>query len=170
MGNLRAKSWGYRHGTRNKYSKHYKTKGVPAASRYLTTFKRGDYVDVVVDSSIQKGMPYSFYHGRTGIVFNVNRNAIGVEITKVPKYGMANEQLRKRIHVRLEHLRKSRCNEMFLKRVKENDRIKREAKMQNLPAPICKRTPEGPKPGKFVKAIDDQIEVLAPLPFIENYF
>ena len=23
------------------------------------------------------GMPYSFYHGRTGIVFNVNRNALG---------------------------------------------------------------------------------------------
>ena len=24
-----------------------------------------------------QGLPYSFYHGRTGIVFNVNRNALG---------------------------------------------------------------------------------------------
>ncbi|CAK9045166.1 unnamed protein product [Durusdinium trenchii] len=52
-------------------------------------------------------MPYSFYHGRTGIVFNVNRNALGVEITKI----VGNRQLRKRIHVRIEHVRKSRCNE-----------------------------------------------------------
>ena len=39
-----------------------------------------------------KGMPYGFYHGRTGVVFNVNRNAIGVEVTKV----VGIRQLRKR--------------------------------------------------------------------------
>ena len=44
----------------------WRTKGMPGLSRYLTIFRRGDYVDIVVDSSIQKGMPYSFYHGRTG--------------------------------------------------------------------------------------------------------
>merc|ERR1719446_1291733 len=110
-------------------------------------------------------MPYSFYHGRTGKVFNVNRNAIGVEVTKV----VGNRQLRKRIHVRLEHLRKSRCNEAFLKRVKENDQKKRDAKLQGQTV-VCKREPEGPKAAKIVKAKDDDIEVLAPLPFIENYF
>merc|ERR1711862_130375 len=114
---------GYRHGTRNKFSKKHKSKGMPGVSRYLPVFKRGDYVDIVVDASIQKGMPYGFYHGRTGVVFNVNRNAIGVEVTKV----VGNRQMRKRIHVRLEHLRKSRCNEAFLTRVKTNDIKKREA-------------------------------------------
>eukprot|EP00913_Durusdinium_trenchii_P009893 g9285.t1 len=89
----------------------------PGLARYLVNFKRGDYVDIVVDPSVQKGMPYSFYHGRTGIVFNVNRNALGVEITKI----VGNRQLRKRIHVRIEHVRKSRCNEAFKHRVKEND-------------------------------------------------
>merc|ERR1712050_548249 len=115
-----------------------RTKGEPGLSRYLVNFKRGDYVDIVVDSSIQKGMPYSFYHGRSGVVFNVNRNAIGVEMTKV----VGNRQLRKRIHVRCEHVRKSRCNESFLKRVKENDQKKRDAKLQGKSINV-KREPEG---------------------------
>merc|ERR1712187_1063123 len=139
--------------------------GGPCLSRYLVTFKRGDYVDIVVDSSIQKGMPYSFYHGRSGVVFNVNRNAIGVEMTKV----VGNRQLRKRIHVRCEHVRKSRCNESFLKRVKANDQKKRDAKLEGETV-VVKREPEGPKPMKIVKAEEDEMEVLAPLPFIENYF
>ena len=83
-----------------------------------------DIVDVIADPSVQKGMPYSYYHGRTGIVFNVTKNAIGVEVNKV----VGNRQLRKRLHVRIEHVRKSRCNEHFLKRVKENDKLKQEAK------------------------------------------
>ena len=165
MGKTRTNPRGYRHGTRNKYSKAYRTKGMPAVSRYLTVFRRGDFVDIVVDPSVQKGMPFSFYHGRTGKVFNVNRNAIGVEITKV----VGNHQLRKRIHVRHEHLRKSRCNENFLKRVKENDKKKQEAKARGETLK-CKRQPTGPKPMKIVKSNEGDVEVLAPLPFVENYF
>eukprot|EP00929_Paragymnodinium_shiwhaense_P010753 TRINITY_DN1156_c0_g2_i1.p2 TRINITY_DN1156_c0_g2~~TRINITY_DN1156_c0_g2_i1.p2 ORF type:complete len:166 (+),score=55.70 TRINITY_DN1156_c0_g2_i1:77-574(+) len=165
MGSSRVNSRGYRHGTRNKFSKAYRTKGMPGVSRALATFRRGDYVDIVVDPSIQKGMPYSFYHGRTGVVFNVNRNAIGVEVKKV----VGNRQILKRIHVRAEHLRKSRCNEAFLERVKDNDKKKQEAKAKGE-ALTCKREPEGPKPMKIVKAKEEEIEVLAPLPFIENYF
>ena len=103
--------------------------------------------------------------GRTGVVFNVNRNAVGVEVTKI----VGNKQLRKRIHVRAEHLRKSRCNEAFLKRVKENDKKKQEAKAKGLNIK-CKREPKGPNPMKIVKANEDEVEVLAPLPFTENYF
>jgi len=165
MGKLHTISKGYRHGTRNKFAKKYRCKGLPGVSRYLATFKRGDYVDIVVDGSVQKGMPYSFYHGRTGVVFNVNRNALGVEMTKI----VGNRQLRKRIHVRIEHVRKSRCNEAFLKRIKENDAKKRDAKLLGKTI-SCKRQPEGPKPMKIVKANEDEVEVLAPLPFVENYF
>eukprot|EP00913_Durusdinium_trenchii_P003092 g2857.t1 len=158
-------SKGYRHGTRDKYSKKYRTKGRPGLARYLVNFKRGDYVDIVADPSIQKGLPYSFYHGRTGIVFNVNRNALGVEMTKI----VGNRQLRKRIHVRIEHVRKSRCNESFLHRVKENDKKKQQAKKEGKSI-VCKRIPEGPKEMKTVDASPDDVEVLAPLPFVENYF
>ncbi|CAK9045927.1 60S ribosomal protein L21-2 [Durusdinium trenchii] len=165
MGKTRVISKGYRHGTRDKYSKKYRTKGRPGLARYLVNFKRGDYVDIVADPSIQKGLPYSFYHGRTGIVFNVNRNALGVEMTKI----VGNRQLRKRIHVRIEHVRKSRCNESFLHRVKENDKKKQQAKKEGKSI-VCKRIPEGPKEMKTVDASPDDVEVLAPLPFVENYF
>eukprot|EP00429_Kryptoperidinium_foliaceum_P019542 CAMPEP_0176047234 /NCGR_PEP_ID=MMETSP0120_2-20121206/23458_1 /TAXON_ID=160619 /ORGANISM="Kryptoperidinium foliaceum, Strain CCMP 1326" /LENGTH=205 /DNA_ID=CAMNT_0017380649 /DNA_START=84 /DNA_END=702 /DNA_ORIENTATION=+ len=165
MGKLHTISRGYRSGTRNKFSKKFRTKGMPGVSRYLATFKRGDYVDIVVDSSVQKGMPFSFYHGRTGVVFNVNRNALGVEMTKI----VGNRQLRKRIHVNIAHVRKSRCNEDFLRRVKENDRKKQDAKLLGTTATV-KRVPEGPKEMKIVKAAPEDVEVLTPLPFIENYF
>ncbi len=36
--------------------------------------------------------------------------------------------MRKRIHVRVEHVRPSRCREDFLKRRAENDKAKAEAK------------------------------------------
>merc|ERR1711941_153843 len=141
--------------------KNFRTAGKPGVSRYLTTYKRGDYVDIVVDPSVQKGMPFSFYHGRTGIVFNVNRNALGVEVTKV----VGNRQLRKRIHVDVSHIRKSRCNEAFLRRVQENDQKKKDAKLEGKRI-VCKRQPDGPKPMKIVEAKEDDVEVLAPLPFI----
>ena len=28
-------------------------------------------------------MPFKFYHGRTGVVFNVNKRAIGVTVNKL---------------------------------------------------------------------------------------
>ena len=165
MGKTRTNSRGYRHGTRNKYSKDYRTKGLPGVATYLTNFKRGDYVDIVAEPSVQKGLPYSFYHGRTGVVFNVNRNAIGVEVTKV----VGNRQLRKKLHVRIEHLKKSKCRDAFIARVKENDAKKKEAKEKGEKV-VCKRVPDGPKDMKIVKAEEDEVLVLAPLPFVENYF
>ena len=76
-------SFGTRARTRDKFSKAYRTKGRAGLSTYLTPFKRGDYVDIKVDSSQQKGMPYNIYHGKTGVVFNVTAHAVGVEVTKV---------------------------------------------------------------------------------------
>merc|ERR1712216_689086 len=93
-------SFGKRARTRDKFSKAFKTKGLPALARYLTTYKRGDLVDIKADPSIQVGMPYNFYHGKTGVVFNVTKTAVGVEVTKV----VGNRQLRKRLHVRVEHV------------------------------------------------------------------
>jgi len=83
-------------------------------TNYLTTYKVGDYVDIKVDGSAHKGMPFKFYHGRTGRVFNVNPRAIGVELLK----RVGTRYMNKRINVRLEHIKKSRCNEAHLERVK----------------------------------------------------
>ena len=70
---------------------------------YLTSYKVGDYVDVVVDGSQHKGMPFKYYHGRTGRVFNVNPRSIGVIVNKL----VNGRFMHKRIHVRVEHIRPS---------------------------------------------------------------
>ena len=54
------------------------------------------------------------------------------------------------------------CNQGFLRRVKENN----EKPKGSSP----KHTPEGPKERQIVTAEQDEVSVLAPLPFIENYF
>jgi large subunit ribosomal protein L21e len=78
---------------------------------------------VVVDGSIHKGMPYKYYHGRTGRVFNVNPRSIGVIVNKQVR----NRIIPKRIHAQVEHLRLSACRKGFIGRIKENDKKKTEA-------------------------------------------
>ena len=75
-------AFGYRAHTRTLFKKAFKTNGRCPTTTYLRTFKRGDYVDIKVDSSIHKGMPFKYYHGRTGVVFNVTKRAIGVRVNK----------------------------------------------------------------------------------------
>ena len=40
-------------------------------------------VDIKANPSIQKGMPFKGYHGRTGVVYNVTKRALGVEVNKL---------------------------------------------------------------------------------------
>jgi large subunit ribosomal protein L21e len=87
-------------------------------------FKVGDIVDIKGCGSVQKGMPHKFYHGKTGRVFNVTKRAIGVIVNKQ----IRNRIIPKRINVRIEHVKRSKCRDDFLRRVKENERKKKEAK------------------------------------------
>eukprot|EP00389_Voromonas_pontica_P013138 GDKH01020262.1.p1 GENE.GDKH01020262.1~~GDKH01020262.1.p1 ORF type:complete len:159 (-),score=26.17 GDKH01020262.1:64-540(-) len=155
-------SYGFRARTRSKYTKAFRTNGMPSLSRYLTTFKRGDHVDIKVDSAIHKGMPFHIYHGRTGVVFNVTKNAVGVELKKT----IGNREVAKRFHVRIEHVRKSRCNEDFLARVKENDAIRHEAKLRGEKV-VTKRQPILPQ-GEL-RIASTEVRTLAPLKFVEQY-
>merc|ERR1719453_856381 len=140
-------SHGLRSGTRKLFAKDFRTNGPEHLSTYLTTYKVGDYVDVKVNSAIHKGMPYKYYHGKTGRVFNVTPRAVGVEINKhVTPKGVI---MRKRIHVRVEHVRKSRCREDFLRRVVENDLASKEFKKTGVKK-LIKRQAGLPKPSKVV--------------------
>jgi len=40
------------------------------------------YASVQGNGAFQKGMPYKFYHGKTGRVFNVTKSAVGVIVNK----------------------------------------------------------------------------------------
>ena len=124
--------------------------------------KVGDYVDIFADPSIHKGMPYKGYHGRTGIIFNVTKSAVGVRVNK-----MVNGRIiEKRIHVRIEHVRKSKCQAEILRRKVENEKKKEEARTTGVKVNL-KRTPKLPKEAYYVPSpgTDGVITTIQPLPF-----
>ena len=56
--------------------------GTEHLSTYLKVYKVGDIVDIKGNGAFHKGMPYKFYHGKTGRVFNVTKRAVGVIVNK----------------------------------------------------------------------------------------
>jgi large subunit ribosomal protein L21e len=90
----------------------------------LLTYRVGDIVDIKANASQQKGMPHKFYHGRTGVVYNVTPRAVGVIVNKV----VGNRYIEKRVNIRIEHIRHSKCRQDFLNRVKENSQKTAQAK------------------------------------------
>ena len=93
-------------------------------STFLLNYRVGDIVDIKANAAQQKGMPHKFYHGRTGIVYNVTPHAVGVIVNKV----VGNRYIEKRVNIRIEHVRHSKCRQEFLDRVKRNEKLRAEAK------------------------------------------
>ena len=155
-------SFGVRARTRDLFSRPFRRHGAAHQQRYLVTYKVGDYVDVIADGSVHKGMPHKFYHGKTGRVFNVTKVAIGVIVNKL----VNGRIIPKRIHVRVEHVRKSRSREAFVERVRANDAAKVQAKKEGKKI-SCKRLPVGPKDAHVVSGANQ--EVINPLKFRELY-
>merc|ERR1719199_1424407 len=95
-------SFGYRARTRDMFAKDFRKQAHPEISnRYFIKYRIGDIVDIKCDGGIHRGMPHKYYHGRTGVIYNVTKRAVGVEVNKV----IRNKQLKKRINVRVEHIR-----------------------------------------------------------------
>ena len=153
-------SKGYRRGTRHLFSRKFRTKGVIPLSTYLKTYKVGDMVDIKGNGAVQKGMPHKSYHGRTGTVYNVTQHAVGVIVNKRVKGRI----LDKRINVRIEHVKHSACRSDFLKRVSENEKLKKEAKAAGTQV-VCKRQPQQPRSGHFVSTKFNKPQVLEPIPY-----
>lgn len=141
-------SFGYRARTRDMFSRAFRTNGPTGLKVYLRQIKRGDYVDIFANPSIHKGMPHKFYHGRTGVVFNVTKRAVGVEVNKL----LRGKILKKRIHVRIEHVRPSNCRKEYLKRVKENLEHKQAVRAGTAERKSLKRQPGQPRAGYHVEA------------------
>merc|ERR1711970_768020 len=115
---------GLRAGTRYAFSRDFRKKGMIALNTYLRQYRVGDIVDVKANGAVQKGMPYKVYHGKTGVIYNVTKSAVGVILYKQVR----NRYIEKRINVRIEHVRHSRSREEFINRVKTNAEKKRQAK------------------------------------------
>eukprot|EP00475_Leptophrys_vorax_P041448 TRINITY_DN78180_c0_g1_i1.p2 TRINITY_DN78180_c0_g1~~TRINITY_DN78180_c0_g1_i1.p2 ORF type:complete len:239 (-),score=22.23 TRINITY_DN78180_c0_g1_i1:283-999(-) len=115
------KGHGLRARTRDMFSRGFRQKGYIPLTTYLRTYRLGDHVDIKVNAAVQKGMPFKFYQGKTGRVWNVTKRAVGVEVNK----RVNTRIVRKRIHVRIEHITPSRCDEDFKARVKANEARKK---------------------------------------------
>lgn len=134
------------------FSKKFRKHGVEPLSTFLRVYKRGDIVDIKGNGAFQKGMPHKSYHGRTGRVFNVTPHALGVVVNK----RVRNRIIPKKINVRIEHVKHSKCREDFLQRMKLNEELKRkyseEKKAGEKPAkPYLKRLPAQPREAELVK-------------------
>ena len=156
--------FGLRARTRDLFSRGFRKHGVTPLSKYLISYRKGDYVDILADGAIQRGMPHKFYHGKTGKVFDVTKHAVGVICNK--KVG--GRIIPKRIHVRVEHVRMSSCREAFKNRVRANDQAKRDAKAAGKRVDI-KRVNVQPRTESVVDTSKTSIEFMNPVKFRELY-
>ncbi|KAJ8682758.1 hypothetical protein QAD02_018550 [Eretmocerus hayati] len=152
-------SKGYRRGTRDLFSRKFRKSGTIPLSTYMKVYKVGDIVDIKGHGAVQKGMPYKVYHGKTGRVFNVTQHALGVIVNK----RVRGRIIAKRINIRIEHVNHSKCREDFLKRVKENERLRKEASEKKIKVQL-KRQPAEPRPAHIVKG-KEAPQILAPIPY-----
>merc|ERR1712093_663200 len=154
--------FGQRARTRDLFSKPFRRHGVTPLSKLLINYYKGEYVDVIADGAIQKGMPHKFYHGKTGQVFDITKHSVGVVINK----RVGGRIVPKRIHVRVEHVRKSASRTSFVARVRANDAAKRDAKKAGKFVEV-KRQAEKPREARIVKM--DAVEYVNPIKFRELY-
>merc|ERR1711929_65809 len=141
-------------------ARDYKKKGVQHLSTYLKTYKIGDIVDIKGCGAFQKGMPHKSYHGKTGRVFDVSKQAVGVVVNKRVK----GKILPKRISVRIEHVKHSQCRKDFLDRVHANEVRKKEQKVSGKTV-VCKRFPVDPRPGHVVSTTDNAPQSIGAVPY-----
>ncbi|KAK6068902.1 60S ribosomal protein L21-B [Seiridium cupressi] len=151
---------GLRAGTRYAFSRDFRKKGSIALSTYLRQYKVGDIVDIKANGAVQKGMPHKVYHGKTGVIYNVTKSAVGVIIYKKVKH----RYLEKRINLRVEHVSLSRSREDFIKRVKKNAELKKKAKADGTTVQV-KRQATLPREAHTLSYKDNKPETVVPIAY-----
>ena len=142
------------------FSRPFRKHGVVPLATCMRIYRKGDIVDIKGTGTVQKGMPHKCYHGKTGRVYNVTQHAVGIIVNKQVK----GKILAKRINVRIEHIKHSKSRDSFLKRVKENDQKKKEAKEKGTWVQL-KRQPAPSREAHFVRTNGKESELLEPIPY-----
>jgi large subunit ribosomal protein L21e len=142
------------------FAREFRKHGTIGLSTYLKTYKVGDIVDIKANGAVHKGMPHRFYHGRTGVVYNVSKSALGIIVNK----RVGNRYIEKRINVRIEHVKHSKCRDDFLRRVKKNEAKKAKARAAGKKA-LVKRQPAAPREAHVVSSKQNPMVTVAPIPY-----
>jgi large subunit ribosomal protein L21e len=85
--------------TRQKFRRGPRQRGLSPITRSFQSFKDGERVTIVIDSSLQKGWPHHRFHGMTGTIVGRRGNAYLVDV----RFGGRIKQA----IVRPEHLRRA---------------------------------------------------------------
>lgn len=95
------------------------------------------------------------------MVYNVSPSAVGVIVHKI----VGNRYIEKRVNIRVEHVRHSKCRDDFLRRVKENAAKKKEAKASGSQVNV-KRQPAQPRDARTIQvAKENAVETLRPIAY-----
>ena len=94
------RSKGIRSKSRKKLSKRPRERGISSITKALQQFEKGDYVDIVIDPSIHKGMPHIRFQGYTGKIEGKQGESYLVGINDGKKH--------KALIIRPEHLRRTK--------------------------------------------------------------
>lgn len=105
-------------------------------------------------------MPHKVYHGKTGVIYNVSKSAVGVIIYK----RVGNRYIEKRVNLRIEHIALSRSREEFVRRVKSNAEKKKKAKSDGSHIHL-KRQPAMPREARTVKTEGNMPETITPIAY-----
>jgi large subunit ribosomal protein L21e len=105
-------------------------------------------------------MAHKVYHGKTGVIYNVTKSAVGIIIYKKVKH----RYIEKRLNVRIEHIQPSRSREGFLRRVKENAELKKKAKAEGTAVQL-KRQPGLPREARTISTENNKPETVAPVAY-----
>ncbi len=73
-------SRGTRTKTRNLLKKKARARGLSPITKGLQTFEEGEKVNIVIDPSVHKGMPFSRFPGLTGIVIGERGSAYEISV------------------------------------------------------------------------------------------
>ncbi|KAJ1831488.1 60S ribosomal protein L21A [Coemansia sp. RSA 2706] len=153
-------SFGYRARTRHMFARKFRQHGALHLSTYMKVYHVGDIVDIKANGAVQKGMPHKFYHGKTGVVYNVTKSGVGVIVHK----RVGNRYMEKRINVRIEHVNHSKCRDDFLRRVKENAAKAKAAHERGERAQL-KRLPAQPREARFVSTTNNAPTTISAIPY-----
>jgi len=92
------RSKGLRSKSRHILRKKPRQRGVTSITRSLQQFDEGEKVNIVIDSSVHRGMPHIRFHGHTGTVLGRQGNSYRIQLRLGKKV--------KTIIVRPEHIRR----------------------------------------------------------------
>jgi large subunit ribosomal protein L21e len=118
----------YPRGTRYLFRRPFRKHATIPLCTYLTTYKTGQLLHIKGNASVEKGMPYKYYHGKTAKVINVLKRSVQVFVNKPVKQRL----FEKKVILRVEHVKPARYAEGLKKKREKVQQLKKLSQKHNI--------------------------------------